>query len=137
MIEIVEGVDEAVFAQVEELWAITGVGRPQRMDTIEVVRNTIKLGGRFYTAREGDRVVGACWLSTDGRRVFVHHMAVHPEYQNCGIGRMLLEIAIAYGDKLGMRCKLEVHRDNQAARHLYESCDFTLLEGYDVLVRYE
>ncbi|MCD4828280.1 MAG: GNAT family N-acetyltransferase [Candidatus Cloacimonetes bacterium] len=137
MIEIIEGIDENIFAQAEKLWDITGVSNQQRGDTLSSVLRTVEVGGRFYTAREGRRVVGVCWLTTDGRRLFVHHMAVHPDFQNRGIGRMLLDIAVAYSDKLGQKCKLEVHSDNAAARHLYESVGFSQLDGYIVFIRWD
>jgi len=135
MIEIIEGIDEDIYAQVTSLWAVTGIGRPERGDTLAVVEHTRAREGRFYTARENGRVVGTCWLTTDGRRLLIHHMAVLPDYQHRGIGRMLMEIALAYAEQLEQGCKLEVHEENATARHLYESMDFIYLEGYVVMVR--
>ena len=135
MIEIVEGVDENIYAQTEKLWLALGLTHARRGDNLAMVEQTRRNGGRFYTARDGDRVVGTCWLTTDARRLYIHHMGVHADYQNRGIGRTLLEIAVTYGDTLGQQCKLEVHEDNAAARHLYESLGFAEIEGYRVLIR--
>lgn len=135
MVEIIEGVNEQIYEQSVALWLQLGLTHARRGDNLAMVEQTRDNGGRFYTARAGEQVVGTCWITTDARRVYIHHMGVHPDHQNQGIGRMLLEIAVAYGDKLGQQCKLEVHRDNEPARHLYESLGFEYIDGYEVMIR--
>jgi len=82
-------------------------------------------------------LVGTAWLSHDFRRLYIHHMAVSPEFQNRGIGRALLEEALSIARDNGWQAKLEVHVENAAARHLYSSYGFTDLEGYIVMIRRE
>lgn len=52
-------------------------------------------------------------------------LAVMPESQRLGLGRKLVEAAVLSAGQQGAdRLFLEVAEDNQAARRLYESCDF-------------
>jgi ribosomal-protein-alanine N-acetyltransferase len=57
----------------------------------------------------------------------IHNIAVHPAQHRRGLGRLLLEAAVAeliHAD--AMRCLLEVRRSNKAARRLYEGNGFAL-----------
>jgi ribosomal protein S18 acetylase RimI-like enzyme len=62
-------------------------------------------------------------------------MAILPEFQNQGIGRSLLQEAITIADSQVLQAKLEVHRGNAAALHLYRSMGFQVLDGYLVMIR--
>jgi [ribosomal protein S18]-alanine N-acetyltransferase len=125
----------ARFESITELWTITGVGNPQRGDTYDSVCHTLKHGARILIAYEDEQPVGTLWLTHDFRRLYVHHMAVHPVNQNKGIGRMLLKAALDIAAELGLQAKLEVHSDNPAACHLYESMGFKALDGYSVMIK--
>lgn len=126
--------DETVFAAAHEIWLLTGITKPERGDTMASVEDTLAWGGTFLTAWLEDRCVGTCWCSTDNRRIYLHHMATHPDYQNRGIGHRLMESALDFAVRKGLQVKLEVHRDNPGARHLYEKYGFTVLDGYESLI---
>lgn len=57
----------------------------------------------------------------------IHNIAVHPLRQGRGLGRSLLNAALAEAVRRGAtRCHLEVRATNQAARGLYEGLGFRL-----------
>ncbi len=61
-------------------------------------------------------------------------IAVVPDYQNRGIGRMLRQHALLVCEQASERSpiravRLSVAHTNARARHLFESCGFQLLEG--------
>ena len=61
-------------------------------------------------------------------------IAVVPELQNRGIGRMLLEHAVLVCEQTSEHSpvraiRLSVAHTNVRARHLFESCGFALVEG--------
>lgn len=39
-----------------------------------------------FTAEEGNRIVGAIMAGSDGRRGYIYHTAVHPDFRKRGIG---------------------------------------------------
>ncbi len=127
--------DPELFARVTSIWQETGISNPARADSFEAVQHNLDHGGIILLAWLEDVLSGTAWLSHDFRRLYIHHMAVAPEFQNRGIGRRLLEEALAIARDHGWQAKLEVHADNPAARHLYSSCGFTDLEGYIVMIR--
>jgi ribosomal protein S18 acetylase RimI-like enzyme len=55
----------------------------------------------------------------------IHDLIVLPGYRGKGIGRQLLEAAVAIGRERGCsRITLEVRKDNFSAQHLYQSLGF-------------
>jgi len=83
-------------------------------------------GGRIFFARSGERVVGTCALMLAEPGVFeLTKMAVDPTAQGLGIGRKLIERAIAEFREMGARqLFLETNTRLQPAIRLYESVGF-------------
>ena len=76
---------------------------------------------------EGDRVSGFVVYSQVLDEGSIHNIAVHPAHQKRGLGRLLLESAVAQLQQADARlCLLEVRRSNKAARRLYEDNGFAL-----------
>lgn len=127
--------DPELFAAITAIWSETGISNPARADSFEAIQYNLDNGGIMLLALREYLLVGTAWLSHDFRRLYIHHMAVSPEFQNMGIGRRLLEEAACVARENGWQAKLEVHATNAAARHLYSSCGFTELDGYIVMIR--
>lgn len=83
-------------------------------------------GGAILFALTGDIVVGTCALKRDSGGVFeLTKMAVDERYQGLGIGRLLIEAAIAEFKRLrGTQLFLETNAKLAPAIHLYESTGF-------------
>lgn len=128
-------VDSELFDQIMRIWAETGLASPARADDLSTVQGSIAGGGCILIALSEDRMVGTAWLTHDFRRLYIHHMGVLPEYQNRGIGRMIMAEALGMARELGYQAKLEVHKDNPKAMHLYESMGFKPLQGYLSMIR--
>lgn len=126
---------EADFGSLLELWTATGIGNPARGDSLESVRRTLGRGGRLFVLALEDRIVGSAWVSDDGRRLYLHHMAVLPELQGRGLGKRLMEAAVSAARERGMQMKLEVSEANAGAIALYRKYGFETLEGYRTMIR--
>lgn len=134
---IIDTVTQEIYEKVAELWQLTGVGNPARGDSLQVVQNTIKTGGKLLTGWNGNSLLAVCWLTSDARRLYVHHFAVHPTYEGLGYGQELMDMAIQYAKEMNQQMKLEVHIDNIRAEHLYEKKGFKKLDGYQVYINRE
>lgn len=134
-VEQTQTLDAALFGEITALWLATGISNPARADDFSSVQYNLDHCGIMLLARLDGVLAGTAWLSHDFRRLYIHHMAVLPEFQNRGVGRALLEEALAVARDKGYQAKLEVHRENAAARHLYASCGFTDLDGYITMIR--
>lgn len=131
---IIRDYREGDYPRIEELWKETGIYRADRGDTREVISRCNRQGGEFLVIEEpaGGRIVGTSWMTFDGRRIHLHHFAIHPSFQGMGWGRRLAEESLKHAGKLGCPVKLEVHDGNKAAIHLYESLGFVPFEDYHV-----
>jgi ribosomal protein S18 acetylase RimI-like enzyme len=73
--------------------------------------------GLSFLARDEGQVVGAVLAGTDGRRGYLHHLAVAPSHRGRGLGRALAERVVAALKGLGVaKCHLMVRQENAAAR---------------------
>lgn len=126
---------EEDFGSLSELWAAAGIGNPARGDGLESVRRTLARDGRLLVLASGDRIVGSAWVSDDGRRLYLHHMAVLPELQGRGLGKRLMEAAVGVARERRMQMKLEVSEANAGAIALYRKYGFETLEGYRTMIR--
>lgn len=123
------------YPAISELWELTGLATPARGDDNEVILRTLALGGRLRIMEDGEgRIIGTSWLSFDGRRTYIHHFGIHPEYQKKGYGDMLAKDSLECAHEIGLQIKLEVHRDNTAAVRLYLKHGFNYLGDYDVYI---
>ena len=122
------------FPQIEALWKETGVYRPERGDTPEVIERCNTKGGKFFVMEEevSKTIIATSWLTWDGRRVLMQYFSVLPSLHGSGYGRELALASLAYARKKEAPLKLEVHHSNSPAIQLYENLGFTILDGYEV-----
>ncbi|NLJ06851.1 MAG: GNAT family N-acetyltransferase [Sphingobacteriales bacterium] len=124
------------YPSIEQLWVQTGVGNPARGDNPETIENTLKLGGKLIVLEEVStkKITGTSWLTVDGRRVYLHHFAILPEYQGKKLSWILLKESLAFAKKMNLQIKLEVHKNNLKALRLYEKAGFRYLGDYLVYI---
>ncbi len=84
------------YEQVLDLWkrsegiGLSAADSPERISAY-LSRNP----GMSFTAWDGERLVGAVLCGHDGRRGYLHHLAIDPEYRRRGIGRRLSDACMA------------------------------------------
>ncbi len=135
MIKALRDFDRNIFDDICNIWTVTGVGKPERGDDYQQVIRTLKHDGVILTVYDNDKCVGTCWITSDHRRLYLHHMAVLPEYQNKGYGNTLMNEACKVASEKQMQMKLEVDEQNQSAVHLYRKYGFGPLEHYRTMIR--
>lgn len=122
------------YPEIEKLWKLTGIYTFERGDGAEIIERCNKAGGKFLVIEDGKTgmITGTSWLSCDGRRVFLHHFSIHPDFQGKGYGRSLALKSIDFARSINLPLKLEVHRENTNAVNLYKSLGFESFDGYEV-----
>lgn len=94
--------------------------------------------GVSHAALVGDSLVGAVLAGHDGRRGFLYHLAVEPRFQNLGVGRTLVERALARLEAQGLcRALILVATNNDSgadfwSRRGWEDMDFARPMGRDL-----
>ena len=124
------------FKSLQSLWEVTGMGQAERGDSDEVIQRCNALGGELLVLlnRDSDEIIGSSWMTWDGRRIFLHHFAILPAYQNQGFGTMLAKESMKRIREKGVQVKLEVHKQNQAAKRLYKKFGFRSFKDYEILM---
>jgi putative acetyltransferase len=129
--------DAAAFARLNEEWitAHFTLEAKDRETLADPFGRYVEPGGDVLMARHGDEVLGCVALEPDGDgRVFeLSKMAVAPAAQGHGLGRRLLEAAIARARELGATALfLGSNRRLAPAVHLYESVGFHHVARKDI-----
>jgi len=115
------------YEQIVALWLKTGLGNPERGDDQKQIERTLNMGGKFLVMEnEEKKIIGTAWITNDGRRLYLHHFGILPEYQQQGLSNPLTEKCLEYAEQLNMQIKLEVHKNNNKAISLYKKFGFKL-----------
>jgi ribosomal-protein-alanine N-acetyltransferase len=127
---------EKDYDEIIHFWDLTDMGSPERGDSMETIKKTIEIGGCLLVMESiSDRkICGTSWLTTDGRRILLHHFGVLPEYQGKGLSKTLLKESLQFVKKKGHQVKLEVHSTNLKAINLYKQFGFVHLGEYNVYI---
>ena len=111
------------YDQVIALWqTVEGVGL-SRADTREAIGQYLDRNqglSQCAVLIETGEIVGAVLCGHDGRRGFLHHLAVNPEYRRNGLGKCLTERCLEGLRQQGIdKCHLFVFNKNQVGREFW------------------
>lgn len=118
-----------------DLWQSTeGIGL-SASDSLANVDAFLKRNpGMSFVASSDGRLVGAVLCGTDGRRGYLHHLAVHPGFRGRGIGRQLVAHCLHALQRAGLpKCHLFLFRENLAGRQFWEKIGWSLRTDLDVV----
>jgi len=123
------------YASLIDLWQKTGLNTPGRGDDREVISHTLSMGAKLFVLTvENGTVAGSAWITSDGRRLYLHHFGILPEYQGLGLSKKLLKRTLEFAKEKAMQIKLEVYKENEIAKKLYEKAGFKYLGDYEVYI---
>lgn len=121
MIDITELINDD-YQEVLVLWENTpGIGLSGADEHPAIERYLERNPGMSFIAREGATVVGTVLCGHDGRRGFIHHLAVAPSHRKGGLGRLLVERALAAIAPNVQKCHLFVYADNLEAQDFWRA----------------
>ena len=113
----------ADYDEVYALWAASeGIGLSSA-DSREAIGAFLQRNpGLAFVAVDGDVIAGAVICGTDGRRGYLHHLAVRSSHKRQGIGRHLAHACLNRLREQGIeKCHIFVYRENHSARQFWES----------------
>lgn len=120
--------DAAAFRALNEIWIekYFALEEEDRLKLGDPEGQIIAKGGQVIMAIEDGRPIGCCALLAEGHNVFeLGKMAVDEQLRGRGIGRKLLEFAIAEARQMGAKTIILGSNTKLAnAVHLYESVGF-------------
>ena len=90
--------------------------------------------GTSFIATAGDRVVAAVLAGHDGRRGYIHHLAVHRDCRRQGLGRQLVDSCLRALADAGIRkCHAFVLGDNADGIAFWTSAGWARRSDIDVV----
>jgi N-acetylglutamate synthase len=120
-----------------DLWrASEGMGLGSS-DTLEQVTAYLARNpGLSLVALDGPEVVGAILCGHDGRRGFLHHLAVVPSHRRQGIGRAFVDRSVEALRREGiLRAHILVYSDNAPAMDFWERLGWSLRDRLRIMTR--
>ena len=119
------------------LWGqMEGVGLNES-DTPDQIRAYLDRNpGLSLITRDGTRLIGAVLCGHDGRRGYLHHLAVVPEYRGRGLGRQMVESCLAALRAVGiLKCNIFLYADNEPGEQFWNRCGWMARSDLKVLQR--
>ncbi len=109
------------------LWTTSeGIGLSSADSREAVARYLARNPGLSLVALDDERVVGALLCGHDGRRGFIHHLAVAEKYRRQNLGRELVEHVLVQLRLEGIeKCHLFVFVENHGAISFWNKVGFT------------
>lgn len=125
----------AAYGQVLALWKRSeGVGVNDADERGKLAAYLRRNPGMSFVARDGRKVVGAVLCGTDGRRGYLHHLAVDAAYRRRGIGRRLVAACLDALRRGGYRkCHLFVMRGNRRGVAFWKSVGWKLRDDVHLM----
>ena len=121
----------ADYEQVYALWtSCAGMGLNSLDDSKAGIEKFLRRNPDTCFVAENDHaIVGAIMVGNDGRRGYIYHTAVHPQYRNQGIAKRLVDCAVAALQSQGInKAALVVFKNNDIGNGFWEKIGFSVRE---------
>ncbi|MDU5128908.1 MAG: GNAT family N-acetyltransferase [Streptococcus anginosus] len=122
---------EEDYDQVYQLWlSCAGMGLNDLDDSKEGIARFLQRNPQTcLVAVENQTIIGAILVGSDGRRAYIYHTAVHPNYRRRGIARQLVETVLTVLDDLKIhKVALVVFKRNTEGNQFWERLGFSARE---------
>jgi ribosomal protein S18 acetylase RimI-like enzyme len=125
------------YEDVYDLWKSTpGIGLSEA-DSREGIEKFLAANpGRCFVALDGEELVGAVMCGCDGRRGYLHHLAVRTDRRGRGIGRQLVEECMAALRAIGIdKAHIFVIKDNESGKIFWRKAGWQERDDLTVMSR--
>jgi putative acetyltransferase len=115
------------YESIYRLWKnVEGIGLSDADSKEGIKRFLERNPGLSFVATDGAQIVGAALCGHDGRRGYIHHLAVVNAYRRQGIGKSLVGRCMYALMRIGIaKCHLFVFDENQEAIRFWNKVGWT------------
>ena len=112
---------------VEQLWQEVFPNDPPHNAPRKVIQEKMSMQKElFFVAEDNGVIIGTIMSGYDGHRGWLYTVAVKPEFRRRGIGRQLVDHAVAALSNIGCpKVNLQVRSTNTEVLAFYESVGFS------------
>jgi ribosomal protein S18 acetylase RimI-like enzyme len=123
------------YEDVYNLWeACDGIGLSSADSRTSIQIYLERNPGLSLIAYDGRTLVGTILCGHDGRRGYIHHLAVRADYRLQGIGRLLVDKSVQALEKSGIKkCHLFIFHDNISGIQFWENIGWTYRQDIGVV----
>ena len=123
------------FAAVSRLWRKSeGIGLNESDTRANIAIFLKRNPAMSFVARKGRSIIGAVLCGHDGRRGYLHHLAVAKNHRGNGIGKKLVEANLSALGRAGItRCNIYLFDSNTAGAAFWKHNGWNKLDGLQVL----
>lgn len=117
------------YEKVYELWmSCAGMGLNNLDDSKEGIEKFLKRNpDSCFVADVDNNIVGVIIVGNDGRRGYIYHTAVNPQYRKQGIAKSLVDTAMTALQKIGInKAALVVFDRNKIGNDFWEKMGFSV-----------
>ena len=110
------------FDAVLRLWRnAEGIGLNESDTRSAITSYLARNPGMSFVARSGRKIVGAVLCGHDGRRGFLHHLAIAPAHKGKGLGKKLVAACQAQLEQAGIsKCNIFLFADNKKGESFWK-----------------
>ena len=126
----------ADYEEVYSLWtSCKGMGLNSLDDTKDGIARFLERNpDTCFVSLIDNRIVGAILVGSDGRRGYIYHTAVHPDFRNQGIAKAMVDVSLSAVENMGInKVALVVFGRNKIGNDFWEKMGFTTRE--DIIYR--
>jgi ribosomal protein S18 acetylase RimI-like enzyme len=121
---------------VKKLWLDSGLLLTLSDKKNELQKIADQKSNYFYIFEAGTEIVGTAICAFDGRRGYIHHVAVHPNYQNKGFGKYIMEQAMEfYRNKNTVKVHIMIEKLNEKVITFYEKLGWKIRDDLHLMTK--
>jgi len=109
------------------LWSACDLVQPQNNPHRDVDRKAARDPENLLVLEDNGQLIGAVMVGYEGHRGWINYLAVHPDRQRQGLGRLLMAEAETRLRGLGCaKVNLQVRRSNESATEFYRRIGYAI-----------
>lgn len=123
----IEKFEMQYYPEIVELWRKAGIGLGSSDTKEEIALILDRNQELFLIGKEQEKIIAVVIGAFDGRRGYVHHLAVDPKYQKKGYGKDIMDDLIERFRKKGVhKIHLFIQKENK------QVLDFYSRQGWEI-----
>jgi N-acetylglutamate synthase len=123
------------YEEVYQLWkAIKGIGLSKADSKENIIKFLKRNEDLSFIAIIDNKIIGAILGSHDGRRGYMHHLAVDLNYRYNGIGKSLANACLEKFKEIGLeKSHIFVFKDNEPAIKFWDRLGYKLRDDISIM----
>jgi len=125
------------FDEIYKLWSsIQGLNLNKADEKGSVNAYLLRNPNQSYVCKLSNKIIGTIMCGNDGRRAFIYHLAVLPEYQRKGIATELVRLAIDMQKQLGIdKCAIFILNENVYGKNFWSNVGFSKVQEAEIMAK--